>query len=45
VTGPEDARQRRAREQGLERIRNGAEPPAPADPREQILDYLLGNDG
>ena len=44
-TGPEDPRQRRAREQGLERIRRGARPPVPADPREQILDYLLGSDG
>lgn len=45
ATAPEDPRRRAAREQGLERIRKGAEPPAPDDPREQILDYLLGNDG
>lgn len=44
AAGPEDPRRRRAREQGIERIRRGAEPPPPADAREQILDYLLGND-
>jgi ABC-type transporter Mla subunit MlaD len=45
VAGPESPQRRRARERGLDRVRDGARPLDPRDPREQVLDYLLGNDG
>jgi ABC-type transporter Mla subunit MlaD len=45
MAGPESPRRRQARERGVDRVRAGGRPPAPRDPRAQVLDYLLGNDG
>jgi hypothetical protein len=40
----EDPKLKAQREKGIERIREGARPPAPRDGQEQLLDYLLGSD-
>lgn len=39
-----DPKARAQREAALERIRKGAEPPKPDNPRELLLDYLLGGE-